>query len=292
MATTTTPGPAPGPAPGLAPPGWEGTTTLQPGWLAFTGTVGGTAPHAHAAIQVLIVASGTVELTDAHHIRRQVRAAIIPPRARHAVHGSPGARAGMLYLDPAGRAGRHLLTRLSEGRRDQVDGWAAAAHALLPATPAPGTAGAFPDPAALVRGWSAPPGTVAAGPQHPALRQALELLPELLAGPVRLTDLADAVSLSASRLGHLLAAELALPFPAYLRWARLRRAAELAGDGATLTQAAHSAGFADSSHLTRVCHEMFGLAPSHLIQVLRPAAGHRRRDGGASAPRHLSSLPA
>ncbi|MGW3353179.1 AraC family transcriptional regulator [Nonomuraea rubra] len=266
MATTTIPGPAPGPAPGLASTGWEGTTTLQPGWLAFTGTVGVTAPHAHAAIQVLIVATGTVELADARHTRRQVRAAIIPPRARHAVRGSSGALAGMLYLDPAGRAGRHLLTRLSEGRRDQVDGWAAAAHTLLPATP-----GAFPDPAALVRSWAAPAGTVAAGPHHPALRQALELLPELLAGPVRLTDLADAVSLSASRLGHLFTAELALPFPAYLRWARLRRAAELARDGATLTQAAHGAGFADSSHLTRVCHEMFGLAPSHLVQVLRPA---------------------
>lgn len=259
---TTTPVPA-------TSTGWHGTTTLQPGWLAFTGAVGTTEPHAHAAIQVLVVAAGMVELADAHHTRHQVRAAIIPPRARHAVRGSPGVLAGMLYLDPASRAGRHLLTALTGPHRDRVDGWAAAAHTLLPATSAtPGAAVAFPDPAALVRGWAAP----APGPHHPALRQALELLPELLAGPVRLTDLASAVSLSASRLGHLFTAELALPFPAYLRWARLRRAAELARDGATLTQAAHGAGFADSSHLTRVCHEMFGLAPSHLVQVLRPAA--------------------
>ncbi|MEU7895285.1 AraC family transcriptional regulator [Nonomuraea sp. NPDC049152] len=255
------------------PTGWQGTTTLQPGWLAFTGAVGVTEPHAHAALQVLIVAAGTVELADAHRTRRQVQAAIIPPRASHTVCGSPGARVGMLYLDPGSGAGRHLLTALTGPHRDRVDGWVAAAHALLPA--ARGTAGtvldpAAMDPAALLRRWTAP----AAGPHHPALRQALEFLPALLAGPVRLTDLAGMVSLSASRLGHLFAAELALPFPAYLRWARLRRAAELARDGASLTQAAHGAGFADSSHLTRVCHEMFGLAPSHLLPTVREPSGH------------------
>ncbi|MGV9598426.1 helix-turn-helix transcriptional regulator [Streptosporangium sandarakinum] len=242
---------------------WQGTTTLQPGWLAFTGDVGTTEPHAHAALQVLIVTAGTVHLTDAHRTRRRVRAAIIPPRARHAVHGGPGARADMLYLDPASGAGRHLLTALTRPCRDRVTDWVAAAHALLPERA--GAAGEPRDPAALVRAWTAP----VPGPHHPALRKALDLLPELLAGPVRLTDLADAVHLSASRLGHLFTAELALPYPVYVRWMRLRRAIELARDSATLTEAAHGAGFADSSHLTRVCHEMFGLAPSQLVHVVR-----------------------
>ncbi|SEU34929.1 helix-turn-helix transcriptional regulator [Nonomuraea wenchangensis] len=245
--------------------GWQGTTMLQPGWLAFTGDVGTTEPHAHAALQVLIVTAGTVELTDAHRTRRRVRAAIIPPRARHAVRGGPGARADMLYLDPAGGAGRHLLTALTWPGRDQVSDWVTAAHALLPERAGAGAGDGPRDPAALVRAWTAP----APGPHHPALRKALDLLPELLAGPVRLTDLADAVHLSASRLGHLFTAELALPYPVYVRWIRLRRAIELARDSATLTEAAHGAGFADGSHLTRVCHEMFGLAPSQLIHLLR-----------------------
>jgi AraC-like DNA-binding protein len=253
--------------------GWQGTTTLQPGWLAFTGDVGTTEPHAHAALQVLIVAAGVVELADAHHTCRRVRAAIIPPRARHAVCGGPGARADMLYLDPASGAGRHLLAALTGPHHDRVSGWVAAAHALLPeevGAAADGAAGEPQNPAALVRGWTAP----VPGPYHPALRQALDLLPELLAGPVRLTDLASAVHLSASRLGHLFTAELALPYPAYVRWIRLRRAIELARDSATLTEAAHGAGFADSSHLTRVCHEMFGLPPSQLIHIVREPSGH------------------
>ncbi|MBF6183227.1 helix-turn-helix domain-containing protein [Nocardia otitidiscaviarum] len=105
-----------------------------------------------------------------------------------------------------------------------------------------------------------------AGPEHPALRRALVLVPGMLDGPVRLTELAGAVGISASRLGHLFAAEVGMGFPPYLRWARLRHAMEHARRGGTLTAAAHAAGFADSAHLTRVCHEMFGLTPSELVR--------------------------
>ncbi|MGW6917135.1 helix-turn-helix transcriptional regulator [Kitasatospora sp. NPDC054939] len=253
-------------------PGWRGRTELQPGWLAFTGAPGGTDPHAHAAVQVLIVTDGVVELTDRYQDRRAVAAAIVPTRVRHALHARPGARATMLYLDPDGGAGRFLAAQLTGPDRDRVTGWEAAARALLPPAAAAGTLGAAGaagvDPAGLVRGWSEPGPT---GARHPALRHALDALPGLLHGPVRLTDLAAAAGISASRLGHLFAAELALPFPAHLRWARLRRAIALAADGAGLTEAAHGAGFADSSHLTRVTREMFGLAPSRLLAALSSA---------------------
>ncbi|WP_182908614.1 AraC family transcriptional regulator [Microbispora sp. H13382] len=249
------------PDPTIADGGWRGTTLLRPGWLAYTGVAGAAEPHAHAAAQVLIVTGGVVELTDPHQARGPVKAAIIPARVRHALRAGPDARATMIYLDPAGGAGRRLTACLSGPDHDRLDRWTAAARTLLP-PPVPGVA---PDPAALVRGWSAP-----AGARHPALQHALRVLPELLHGPVRLTDLAAAAGISASRLGHLFSAELALPFPPYLRWARLRRAVELAAGGASLTQAAHGAGFADSSHLTRVTREMFGLAPSHLLAALSP----------------------
>jgi AraC-like DNA-binding protein len=85
---------------------------------------------------------------------------------------------------------------------------------------------------------------------------------------VHLGQVAAAVGISASRLGHLFSDELGLPFRAYVRWARLQRAIDHARQGSTLTDAAHAAGFADSAHLTRVCHEMFGLAPSLLARAV------------------------
>ncbi|WP_051835953.1 AraC family transcriptional regulator [Streptomyces sp. NRRL WC-3549] len=246
--------------------GWRGTTLLQPGRLAFTGSAGATDAHAHAAVQVLVVTHGVVELTDPHQVRRPVQAAIIPTRVRHALHAGPGARATMLYLDPAGSAGRRLTAHLTGPYHDRLEQWAAAARALLPpaglrAADPPGDPAR--DPATLVRGWSTP-----ARGGHPALQHAVRMLPQLLHGPVRLTDLAGRAGISASRLGYLFNAELALPFPACLRWARLRRAIELAAAGAGLTQAVHGAGFADSSHLTRVTREMFGLPPSQLLTAL------------------------
>ncbi|WP_435070034.1 helix-turn-helix transcriptional regulator [Amycolatopsis thermoflava] len=91
----------------------------------------------------------------------------------------------------------------------------------------------------------------------------------MLDATVRLTEVAGVAGISASRLGHLFRDEIGLPFRAYVRWARLQRAIEHARTGATLTDAAHAAGFADSAHLTRVCHDMFGLAPSALTRGVR-----------------------
>ncbi len=66
-------------------------------------------------------------------------------------------------------------------------------------------------------------------------------------------DLAAAVSLSPSRLGHLLRSHLGLPVRRYLLWLRLRDALQEIARGAPITQAAHAAGFADAPHLDRTC---------------------------------------
>lgn len=242
--------------------GWCGTTRFLPGLLAFTGATGSTAEHAHAAVQILVVSSGEVELRDAHGARRRVQSAIIPTRARHSLRSDPGTIATMIYLDPAGSTARHLTTRLDDRGRDHVHSWVdTASTGLLSSALAEHRTGV---PVGLGDGRPEP-----VAPPHAALRAAVDLVPQLLPNPVRLTDVAGAVGLSASRLGHLFSAELGLPFPAHLRWVRLRRAAELAQRGAGLTQSAHGAGFSDGSHLTRACREMFGMAPSHLLAAIR-----------------------
>ncbi|MFJ9939985.1 helix-turn-helix transcriptional regulator [Streptomyces erythrochromogenes] len=92
-------------------------------------------------------------------------------------------------------------------------------------------------------------------------------LPDALAagGPVRITELAARTGVSAGRLGHLFGEQLGLPFPAWVRWARLRAAMDAARGGANLTEAAHAAGFADGAHLTRTFRAMFGITPSRAL---------------------------
>lgn len=141
--------------------GWRGTTTLEPGRLAFTGAAGRTGPHAHAAVRILLVATGQVELSDGYGTRRPVRVAIIPTRTRHALHATPDAVATMLRLDPVSVAAGHLTIRPVGGDRDRVDGWVAAAHTLLPARSG---SPAWPAPCTCQ-----PPGSPVHRRDHPAL---------------------------------------------------------------------------------------------------------------------------
>ncbi|MGA5215245.1 helix-turn-helix transcriptional regulator [Streptomyces cinereoruber] len=214
----------------------------------------------------MVVTAGEVQLRDGHGRRRSTRMALIPSRALHSIHG-PEATAVFMYCDPDSPLACGLRDRIVGEDQDHVDGWIAAAQSSLPVRrEARQRLTGDQDPYA----WLADP---RAGLScHPAVRRAMDHTQRLLGGPVRLQDLAVFVGLSASRLGHLFAEELGLPFPVYLRWARLRRAMELVQEGTSLTKAAHGAGFADSSHLTRVFHEMFGLAPSTVLRSIRWAA--------------------
>jgi AraC-like DNA-binding protein len=100
----------------------------------------------------------------------------------------------------------------------------------------------------------------------------------LVEQPQPITTLARCVHLSPSRFRHLWRLEMGMSVQSYLRWQRLLAALRTSAYGASLTEAAHAAGFADSAHLTRVCRATFGLPParifknSHAVQVI-PGAG-------------------
>lgn len=90
--------------------------------------------------------------------------------------------------------------------------------------------------------------------------------------PRPIAELTRQSGLSAGRLRHLFREQVGLSLQRYLLWQRLFQALELASGGLSLTEAAHAAGFADSSHLTRAYRETFGLKPSevftsHSVQV-------------------------
>jgi AraC-like DNA-binding protein len=82
--------------------------------------------------------------------------------------------------------------------------------------------------------------------------------------PVSLADAAAHVGLSNGRARHLFVEQTGLPFRTYLLWLRLTRAVELVSLGSSLTEAAHGAGFSDSSHLSRTFRRMFGIAADSL----------------------------
>lgn len=79
-----------------------------------------------------------------------------------------------------------------------------------------------------------------------------------------LDHVADIACLSSSRFRHLFVEETGMAFRPYILWRRFLHVWELLGRGASLSSAAHAAGFADAAHLTRTSRRMFGFPPSAL----------------------------
>ncbi|RJL23931.1 helix-turn-helix transcriptional regulator [Bailinhaonella thermotolerans] len=249
--------PAPATDPAHPAARWQGWAAITPGRLYYGGQIGAADLHAHHAAQLLI-GDGLV-LRDADGAEHAMTAAFIPANTPHAI--VRGASGGLLALiDPAqaGPVRAHPRLRSAAGWAVELD---------VPAVWDLPTLHALADRLT---------GAAPACPRHPALIHATQVIDSLLPARVRLAEVARAVHLSDSRLSHLFTSQLGLPFRPYVLWMRLRMALSPLADGATLTEAAHAAGFADAAHLTRVVRRMMGQAPSTLaagVQWLTVAHG-------------------
>ncbi|MEV0768534.1 helix-turn-helix transcriptional regulator [Nocardia salmonicida] len=239
---------------------WSGEVSLSPGLMTFTGDIGDAPAHAHAAVQVLFVARGRLTLTDATGRTAPAVAAIIPPGVLHQVHTEPGTSGFLAFLDPDSGTAHAALARLGGQPRQAATTWVSVA------TPA-----------------SAPPvGDPVTRPvrrsSHPVVAEALRRATGRVAGPPLLGELAADIGISASRLSHIFTAQVGLPYAAWRRWMRLQLGFAVVRDGGSLTEAAHTAGFADSAHLTRTCRDLIGISPTEALIATGwrpPPARHR-----------------
>jgi AraC-like DNA-binding protein len=92
--------------------------------------------------------------------------------------------------------------------------------------------------------------------------RALDYIRSKVGAPVTLADAAAAAALTPSRFRHRVVAETGTSIRANVLWLRINVAIEAVMAGASWTEAAHEAGFADSSHLTRTHRRMFGIEPT------------------------------
>ena len=236
-----------------AAPRWSGSALLRPGVFAFTGSIGTTDAHAHHAVQVISAATALTVL-DGHGAQHVGTKVVVPADARHQIEvGAP--EGTVVFLEPESAPGRAAHSRavhfgwtvtplLSSTRRQALSAVVDELIASLAPTP-------------VVHGSDTA--------RHPAVDDALRLLPDLMAaGTVSGIKLAAMVGISASRLTHLFSQQVGIPLRRYVLWSRLQLAITRVQAGDDLTGAAHGAGFADSAHLTRTTREMFGLPPSVL----------------------------
>jgi AraC-like DNA-binding protein len=110
---------------------------------------------------------------------------------------------------------------------------------------------------------------------HPGVRQVLSYLQEPRAfwDDLSLKALAGVAGLSPSRFMHAFTESVGVPVRPYILWLRLQRAACDLMNGASVTSAAHRAGFSDAAHLTRTFRRMLGATPSDLALLKRLSLG-------------------
>lgn len=244
---------------------WEGASLwvfgVRPGDAPFPATT----PHSHHAVQVTIALRGGYSLTAGERTIRGIAGAVAPD-TEHVFQGDE--IVAHLFIDPEGRAGREiqsslfadtLLVEIPASRLGDLP------ERMLAAFEAPRR-----NEAALVEVGRAlvahlAPSSERDGRPEARVRKMSAWANEHIGAPISLADAAAHVGLSTGRARHLFVEETGLPFRTYLLWLRLTRAVELFSDGSSLTQAAHGAGFSDSSHLSRTFRRMFGIAADTLV---------------------------
>jgi len=238
---------------------WSGTAVLRPGWAVFTGTAGDHAPHRHPAVQVAVGIAGPVAFWSEPSGRCVAAGAVIPADCPHRLDAGP-APLLLLYLEREFILGRALDDWCD--RRAQILSDAQTRHlrTLLGASALDGEiVGQAVDAIMQADSTHAP-----AAFSDARIARSIAELPRPLPERVTLANVARAAGLSPGRYAHLFRAHTGMPLRPYLRWLRLQQALSGIAGGASLTDAAHAAGFADSAHLSRTFRSTFGIAPSVL----------------------------
>lgn len=97
------------------------------------------------------------------------------------------------------------------------------------------------------------------------LRWQAELDAWLAAPADNLDVLADQVGVSRDHMSRLFQDAVGLPMRSYLLWRKIHRVTQLFGQGLSLTELAHAAGFTDSAHMCHVFQDVFGAPPKQFL---------------------------
>lgn len=234
---------------------WGGRLLLAPGAVVYAGPGGVAAPHRHLAVQAIRAVEGRFTLRFGGG-RLNAQSALVASGVEHELDAE-GLTVVIGLIEPTGQLGAAVEGAARELAWLDIDD-------RLPelGQDAPTSVDE------LLGGLLEPPGP---GDRPPPIgdhvRAAIEFVEANLDAKVTLTAAAEEIAVSGSRLTHLFTEQVGIPFRRYVLWARLRRVVEEVAAGSSLGRAAVDAGFSDSSHLSRVFKENFGLSPSAILTM-------------------------
>ena len=233
---------------------------LWPHRLLFLGPGFDTEPHRHHAAQICVGLGGPIKLRTSDQATWQEAAEFfIRPDQLHQLDAGQSPTA-ILYLEAEGAEYRAYLDQAAIAPPQNI----AAKNEFLNLLNRGGNCAEAERACRNLLGLPLMRAPVQAFDMR--ITAALEWLKSRISNSIRIADVAKAARLSESHLAHLFSEQIGVPLRRYILWLRLRAAVEGAAAGASLTDAAHAAGFSDSAHLSRSFKETFGVTPSFLFQ--------------------------
>jgi AraC-like DNA-binding protein len=221
-----------------------------------------TRPHSHHAIQITFQLKGSFELsTQGKRVSAPVVA--VASDTSHAFQASGAA--AFLFIEPESPAGRALAQDLFaqcpivELDSEQATAWLERLRGCF--RNGGGEAEMLMLGREIVGGLPEARGSLLPDPR---VRKMIAYATANMQERMTLPSAAAHINLSQSRARHLFVSHTGLPFKTYVLWRRLEKALQLYAAGASLTEATHLAGFADSAHFSRTFKRTFGVPASAL----------------------------
>ena len=254
-----------------APARYQGDFLAWNGGALLIGTSAGPpiAPHSHYAIQIVIAAPEGLRVQFGRNGPWVACAgAMVPSRATHTIDVSACEWSAVLFVEPDTLRGRALTARLA-GQLELLapDRVAPLRDAMKKAWRIDRDADALRSLCTGLIGELAQTSELRVS--DPRVLLAVEYIAQRANQAVTLEELAAHVHLSPGRFRHLFVAQTGMPLRTYVLWRRLLYVWSCLKENESLSSAAHTAGFADSAHLSRTARNMFGLPPSAL-QITGP----------------------
>lgn len=243
---------------------WSGKVLLWEEYGLFLGAAGSAEMHESPAIKICISLNDHFELRISEdNSWQKYTSAIIPAGTQHAIEGHRNKMA-MFLLAPEGKLGQQLITVTNENNITVMS--ADILRSISPLLSMFDNSGQ--DDNAYAQAYIKIISLIGSDTVtiDPRVAQSIEWIRAGRENGFLVKDIAAEVDLSESRFSHLFTEHVRVPVRRYLLWLRLRDALHMLAGGGSLTETAHSAGFADSSHLTRTFKTSLGIAPSALVR--------------------------
>ena len=234
------------------------SATAWPAAMIVWGPGFAASPLRHHCVQLLMVMSGKLLIRSGpRQDWMACEAVFIRPGAMHEVDAS-GATMVAAFVDVASELGAelsvHIHSDLSPVSAQKVGRWRTALGESL-------------NQAAIKTWINKHLLHKTRNPKvHPGVKRAVDYLRENIGAThdVSLDALAEIARLSRSRFMHVFTKSVGVPLRPYILWLRLQKAASEIARGATPTEAAYRAGFADAAHMARTFRRMLGNTPTQV----------------------------